>query len=244
MPNPDIRWLPALAPPTIATVSTSAAPGGLDVSSGEVGLLPLFMQSLDVFTFVLLAGSLIAGAVIVRCAMDIRSGRILPQSSIDRIDTLLSEGRVGELREFVKKDQTFISVAVRAAVAEEDRGPDAMSEAAEIAASTETARHFRKIDLLNLIGNLAPLVGLAGTVWGMVIAFASLGAAGGQAGPEELSVGISKALFHTLLGLVLAIPCLFVYGVYRSAVDRICSRGIVETARIVARLPGALTRDA
>jgi len=76
-------------------------------------------------------------------------------------------------------------------------------------------------------------------VWGMILAFTSLGVTEGQAGPAELSVGISKALFHTLLGLVLAIPCLLVAGVYRSAVERLCGRAIAESARLVERLPAS-----
>lgn len=241
---PIRRIAPLLALGTLIAVSPRAlAQGEFDVSGGEVGLLPLFMQSLDAFTIVLIGGSLVAGALIVRCVLDLRGSKILPDSSLSRIDTLIDEDRWGELKEFVKKDETFASVVVGAALREQERGRDAMVDASEIAASTETARHFRKIELLNLIGNLAPLVGLAGTVWGMVIAFASLGAAGGQAGPEELSVGISKALFHTLLGLVLAIPCLLAHGVYRAMVDKICSRGIAETARIVERLPATGTPD-
>jgi biopolymer transport protein ExbB/TolQ len=108
-----------------------------------------------------------------------------------------------------------------------------MREAAELSASEESARWFRKIDLLNVIGNLGPLVGLAGTVWGMILAFTSLGDSGGNAGPAQLSLGISKALFHTLLGLCVAIPCLAAYGVYRGIVDRLCTRGIVMASDIL-----------
>jgi biopolymer transport protein ExbB len=111
-----------------------------------------------------------------------------------------------------------------------------MREAAELAASEESASWFRKIDLLNVIGNLGPLVGLAGTVWGMILAFTSLGETGGQAGPAQLSLGISKALFHTLLGLCLAIPCLFAYGMLRNKLDKLCTRAIVVASEIVEYL--------
>lgn len=112
-----------------------------------------------------------------------------------------------------------------------------MDDAAELAASTETASWFRRCEPLSLIGNLGPLVGLAGTVWGMILAFTSLGETGGQAGPAELSEGISKALFHTLLGLVLAIPCLLAFGYFRSKTDALCTEAITETARLVGRIP-------
>ena len=81
------------------------------------------------------------------------------------------------------------------------------------------------------------VIGLAGTVWGMILAFTSLGEAGGQTQAANLSLGISKALFHTLLGLCLAIPCLFVFGLYRSIVDRICTRGMMVASEVVEILP-------
>lgn len=130
----------------------------------------------------------------------------------------------------------MVSRVIRAASAS---GGDrtAIREAGELAASEESARWFRKIDLLSVIGNLGPLVGLAGTVWGMILAFTSLGDTQGQAGPADLSLGISKALFHTLLGLCLAIPCLLAYGVFRGRVDRLCTRAIVVAGEIIERLP-------
>src|SRR5262249_11624134 len=72
-----------------------------------------------------------------------------------------------------------------------------------------------------------------GTVYGMILAFTSLGEAGGQTQAANLSLGISKALFHTLLGLCLAIPCLAVFGVYRSLVDRICTRGMLVASELL-----------
>ncbi|MEM0984460.1 MAG: MotA/TolQ/ExbB proton channel family protein [Planctomycetota bacterium] len=209
---------------------------GQDSMVERVGLWELFEQSIDIFTIVLLGGSLVAAAVIVRCVLDVRSSTILPQASIDRADELLENKRLGELATFAREDESFVGAVLTPALAARESGEMSIREAAEIAASAETARHFRKIELLSLIGNLGPLVGLAGTVWGMILAFTSLGATGGQAGPAELSIGISKALFHTLLGLVLAVPCLFVFGIYRAAVDRICTRGIAETSRMVDRV--------
>lgn len=198
----------------------------------------LFRQSFDVFTILLLAGSLVAVAQIVRVMMEIRGAVIAPRHATDRIGELLDNDRAGEVLHFAERDDTFVSRVVRAALEEEARGAAAMREAAELAASAECARWFRKIELLSVIGNLGPLVGLAGTVWGMILAFTSLGAAGGEAGPTDLSLGISKALFHTLLGLVLAIPCLLVFGVYRSIIDRVCTQAMSDGARLVERILG------
>jgi len=220
-----------------AATPAVAASGGLSGgASGEIGLWPLFVQSLDGFTVLLLIGSLVAAWLITLRIMDLRPSVVLPESSVRRVDELLRTDRLGELRTFVEDDETMVSKAMLAALEEEERGAEAMLDAGEMAASEETARLYRSIDLLNVIGNLGPLVGLAGTVYGMILAFTSLSVTEGQAGPGDLSAGISKALFHTLLGLLLAIPCLTAYAVFRQMVDRTATRGMTAASRSVERL--------
>jgi len=210
----------------------------------QLAMWTLFRQSFDIFTVVLIIGSVAAVALIVRNILEIRTGVIMPKKRTGRLADLVEHGRIDDARTFVKRDDSFVGSVIRAAMRESGRGRAAMREAAELAASDQSAKWFRKIELLNIIGNLGPLVGLAGTVWGMIIAFTSLGMAGGQAGPTDLSLGISKALFHTLLGLVLAIPCLLTFGIYRGIVDRICTRAMVESARLVELLPsGTASKD-
>lgn len=210
-------------------------------TGASVGLWGLFVQSFDVFTVLLLAGSVVAVTIIVRCLLDVREAKILPEASINRLQDLARANREEDLRAFARSDESFPARVLREVLdrplARRDR--ESMRETAEIAAGEESARWFRAIEPLSVIGNMGPLVGLAGTVWGMILAFTSLGDSGGQAGPTDLSLGISKALFHTLLGLTLAIPCLLVYGLYRSIVDRICTRGMLVCAQLVEAIPAS-----
>lgn len=198
----------------------------------------MFRESFDVFTVLLLMGSVVAGAVVVRCVFEVRGSRIAPLAAERALRELLDRGDVDGARAFAQSDQTFVSRVHLAADAARGRAGDAVAvrDAAELAASEETAAWFRKIEPLNVIGNLGPLLGLAGTVWGMVLAFSELGQAGGQANPATLSAGISKALFHTLLGLMLALPALTVFGFYRTVVDRHCNRAMVVAAELVDAL--------
>ena len=92
-----------------------------------------------------------------------------------------------------------------------------MKEAMETAIGEQTAERFRSIEYLNIIGNLGPLLGLLGTVLGMIYAFQAVQEAGGQADVGKLSGGISTALTHTFLGLFLAVPCLAAFGILRSS---------------------------
>lgn len=226
-------------PGTAAGGSPAGTPAGAIISpraaKGASDLWTLFQQSFDLFTVMLVLGSVVALAVIISCLIDVRAGRILPRQSINRIGDLASAGRWEDLRDFVARDESFVGRVIRVAMVAR-RSRQSVREAAEIAAAEESARWFRRIEMLNVIGNLGPLVGLAGTVWGMIIAFTSLGEAKGDTA-TDLSLGISKALFHTLLGLCLAIPCLLAFGVYRSLVDRLCNRGLVICGQIVEQLP-------
>lgn len=226
-------------------VPGTPAPSDGSTTSPELhtfGIWPLFQQSFDVFTVLLIGGSIIALAVVFSCMLDIRASRILPRRSVERIMALTAHSEWDDLRDYVARDNSYVGRVVRAAMLSARTGDrDAVRDAAELAAAEESARWFRRIEVLNVVGNLGPLIGLAGTVWGMILAFTSLGQAGGQADPTALSTGISKALFHTLLGLSLAIPCLLVFGLYRSIVDRICTRGMVLSSQVVDRLPNAGT---
>ncbi|MBL8757363.1 MAG: MotA/TolQ/ExbB proton channel family protein [Phycisphaerae bacterium] len=220
---------------SIPSAAPAATPGGGAGSAG-MSILDLFWESKDPFTLVLVLGSVVAVAIIIRCVFEIRAARILPSSTEGALRRMLREGRHDELRALIQRDETFVPRVLRAALAAgDDKG--ARREAAELAASEECANWFRRIEPLNVIGNLGPLIGLAGTVYGMILAFTALGQSGGQANPAVLSLGISKALFHTLLGLLLALPALAVFGFYRSIVDRLCTRAMVVSAELVERLP-------
>ncbi|QOI99930.1 MAG: MotA/TolQ/ExbB proton channel family protein [Phycisphaeraceae bacterium] len=214
------------------------------VLSQDGTLWSLFRQSFDLFTVMLVAGSVVGVALVVRCVIDVRGPRIDPPKARAMIGDLAAGRRWDDLKRFTASDGSMASAIVRAALSRPP-GTDraGLRDAAELAASEESARWFRVIEPLNIIGNLGPLVGLAGTVWGMILAFTTLGESGGQAGPADLSLGISKALFHTLLGLCLAIPCLLIYGLYRGIIDRHCTAAYLFAARVVETLPAGAARE-
>lgn len=241
-----LRWaaMAAIACVVLFVSARAMAQGGAPATGApaetQKSLMSLFWESRDLFTVLLVIGSLAAWTIIIVSIIEIRKSRIAPEEPARIIDQLCRGERPerwAELRQFVSEDDAMVCRIVRAAVSTPTSDRNAMREAAELAASEESARWFRKIEPLNVIGNMGPLLGLAGTVWGMIIAFAALSAAGGQANPASLSLGISKALFHTLLGLMLAVPCLLVFGFFRQVVDKHCTRVMVESADLVELLP-------
>lgn len=202
----------------------------------ETSVWSLFIESFDVFSVVLLIGSMIAVSLIVKLVLDARRSVIAPDEIVESLSQKLDSGSIDSFESSASDGEGIVASACSAAFRARSNGSAAMREAAEIAASNACSRWTRTLDLLRVIGELGPLVGLAGTVWGMILAFVKLGQAGGSAGPTDLSMGISKALFHTLLGLMLAVPCLLVYGWYRSVIEKHCNTAFEQAGGLVDRL--------
>ncbi len=97
-------------------------------------------------------------------------------------------------------------------------------------------RLFRRAELCNIIGNVAPMVGLFGTVYGMIQAFSLLGISGGQPRPDELAARISVALVTTFWGLLIAIPSLTFHGIFRTRIETLVSEAALEIETVLYQL--------
>jgi biopolymer transport protein ExbB len=170
-----------------------------------------------------------------------RPSVIMPQRTIDIIREMIAQRRFKELIDFTETDPSFVSRALNPAL---KRAPsfNSMKEAMETAVGEQTADQFRKIEYLNIIGNLGPLLGLLGTVIGMIDAFLALNASGGNAQPAVLAFGISKALVHTMLGLMLAVPCLAAFGFLRTMVDKYTVRASLIAEELLLMIKPAEAR--
>jgi biopolymer transport protein ExbB len=224
-----IALLVLLLGAVVVTVSTSfaqPAPAGNTPAPTQApaGLITLIMGHIDV-VFITIAVLSIAGlTLIIQGFMKNRRSVFLPEVSINQMREMISQKRYKELLDYTETDPTFVSRAVNAAL---KRAPNfsSMKEAMETTVGEQTAEQFRKIEYLNIIGNLGPLLGLLGTVLGMIEAFSAMQAAGAAgASPAQLAGGISTALTHTFLGLMLAIPCLAAFGILRTLVDRLTTQ--------------------
>ncbi len=106
-------------------------------------------------------------------------------------------------------------------LAELDLGWKEVEKAVEEALAEQSARLMRRIEYLSVIGNIAPMVGLLGTVTGMIIAFQQVAVSAGAAGAGDLAEGIYQALVTTVAGLIIAIPSLGAFAICRNRVDEL-----------------------
>lgn len=218
--------------------------GAVDAEKPKpMGVFSIILNNID-FVFVIIAlCSVIGVTLIIQGFIKTRAEVMIPQSSTNHIRELISQRQFKKLIEFTESDPSFVSRALNPAL---KRAPSfsAMKEAMETAVGEQTAESFRKIEYLNILGNLGPLLGLLGTVLGMIDAFSAMQAAGGSASPSELAGGISKALAHTFLGLALAIPCLAAFGVLRTMTDRLTTQGALLSEELLLMVKPAEAKTA
>ncbi len=195
------------------------------------------LWGLDITVIVVLVGaSLTSIALIFDAVIHLRESKIAPVGTTEHIRSLIDSRQLKELIDFTAADQSFVSKAMQAGIRRAHLGYGAMREGMESAITENSANLFRRIEMLNVIGNIGPLIGLLGTVLGMIEAFNALHHAGGQAKVSDLSVGIATALWHTFGGLAVAIPSLIAFGYFRMRLDKITGRAAVLSEELLESL--------
>jgi biopolymer transport protein ExbB len=229
-----------LSSPTFAQAAGAAAA----TEQKPEGLIHLILDHIDdPVLWVICALSVIGLTLIIQAFVKNRASVFMPEETTNQVREMISQRKFKELIEFTETDDSFISKALNPAL---KRAPSfsSMKEAMETAIGEATAEQFRRIEMLNIIGNLGPLLGLLGTVLGMINAFAAMQAAKGDADPSKLAGGISQALTHTFLGLFLAIPCLAAFGILRTIVDRLTVRGAMTAEELLLMIKPAEAKPA
>ncbi len=230
--------LPALAAVPAGAAASAPATAPAATNSGFITnwVFPIF----DYLILSMLGMASIAGiALAIDAMLHLRESKIAPPSSTERIRTLIADKDYKELMDFTASDSSFVSRALYAAIRRAHLKYAAMREALESSVGEQTSDMFRRIEPLNVIGNIGPLLGLLGTVLGMIIAFYNLKGAPGMPNDQivnKLSLGVSTALWHTFFGLFVAIPCLVVYGFYRTKADKIATRAALLAEELLEEL--------
>ena len=173
-------------------------------------------------------------SIIVEHFISIRRDSIVPDLILERIRELFGARRYNELIGLTDEDPSFLSYVIHAGLLEANHGYPTMERAMEEAAEERTAKLLRHIEWLNLIGNISPMMGLLGTVWGMIGAFYKIVEVGDMANPAQLAESIGIALVTTLLGLAIAIPALAVYSIMRNRIDSLTSEAMVLSQELIS----------
>ncbi|NQT16255.1 MAG: MotA/TolQ/ExbB proton channel family protein, partial [Planctomycetes bacterium] len=167
--------------------------------------------------------SLILLAVIFERIISLRRGRVIPKPFVTRFMQQIREGELDRKQAFELCTENGSPVADVLAGAVRKWGRPAVEvEQAVIDAGERTTNGLRKyLRVFNGVATVTPLLGLLGTVVGMIRAFNAIATADAMGRPELLATGISQALLTTAAGLTVAIPALILYMYFVSRVDRL-----------------------
>ncbi len=198
------------------------------------------IQAGGVVGYIILGLSTIALALVIMHLVQIRQAALMPAEQLETLDRLLSQGQVAQALEYCYDPEadSYLTRIMGAGLTRYQKsafGAFEIKNAIEEAGEDQTSRLYRSTDAVGVIGSIAPLLGLLGTVLGMVGAFESLSRTA-TPNHEELAASISLALVTTLMGLILAIPCIALHRYFGNRIDAFASDASREIERLALHL--------
>lgn len=185
--------------------------------------------------------SVVALYFIIEHLVTINRQRLVPDGVLEELEALIAHGEVNKAIELCKDEENY-SLSTEVILAGLHRykssefGFAEYRSAVEEAGEDQTGKLYRKTEVLNVIGAIAPMLGLTGTVLGMIEAFTTIARLEGMARPQELAGGIGQALITTLLGLVVAIPAMVAFSYFRNKIDSIVAEAGKRIERVMMPL--------
>ena len=213
--------MPAVAMLFVALLSTDLfAQEAAAAPKSENLLVKTWVALGTMYAIIFLVMSIVLVALVVRSLLAVQKNNFIPDDLIQGVDASLGEKNAQAAVEIVRADESFLGQVVAAGIGKLQNGKEAALEAMQIVGESETMKIDHLLSYLALIGNIAPMVGLLGTVQGMVASFAKIASSTATIKPSELAGGIEQALYTTLFGLFLAIPAIVIYNMLRNRVQR------------------------
>ena len=190
------------------------------------------LKAAGVIGIVILALSVAGVSLIITFAMQLRRDVMVPQDLLEHVEQLFEEEDYDAALEVVEGNPSFLSTVLSAGLPRIDRSYKEIETSMEEAGDQEAARLHQKIGYLSLIAAVSPMLGLLGTVGGMVSAFNVIASSTTSPKPAELAGGISKALMTTMMGLIVAIPMTVAFYFFKNRVTNV----IIEVGNIATEL--------
>lgn len=215
--------------------ASAQAPGAEGAApAADINYFDFFVVKGGYIAFGLIALSIVTIALTIEHCLSIRRATIAPAEAGRQIKELIDEKKYLEAIRFTSEDPSMMGYVLNAGLLEASNGFDAMQRAVEDTLDERSARLFRKIEYLSIIGNVSPMIGLFGTVVGMIMLFAEIHAADTFPGARIVADRIAIALITTFWGLAVAIPALSIYGVFRNRIDVLTAECAVTAEHLLA----------
>ena len=236
---------------TLAVVSavvfaTMSSTWQADAKSSKTFFAQFIIDGGPIVWFIMLPLSVITLHFAIDYFLTIRRKILLPPNfSIDIIKTIRLSGHE-ELTAKLAEKTDFVSLAVTRAIKSltaDRRQIEIQLQMQNVIAESlqeQSLKLMRKIEWTNIIGNVAPMIGLFGTVFGMIKLFNEIVLAGGQPRPDQMAGGISIALVTTFWGLLIAIPALAIHGIFRNRIESIAAEAALQGEMVLVEIESSV----
>lgn len=234
--DPDpVAVAPAQDPAAAPDAGAADAPGPAR-SSGAPTLLGWTIQSLGWgYMAIFLALSVTLVSLFVMNMLAARRDTLCPQELVDSFEEKLNEKEFQAAYDMARTDESVLGQVLSAGLAKLSRGYGKAIEGMQEVGEEESMKLEHRLSYMALIGNLSPMIGLFGTVQGMISSFQAIAIGGATPKPADLASGISTALFTTLVGLAIAIPAIAAYNILRNRVTRLLLEVGVTSENLMSR---------
>ena len=179
--------------------------------------------------------SVLALAIILERTLNLRARKIIQADILRQVRDLLAENQVADAMTLCRRYPSVMGRILLVTIANHDREREELRSIVEDAGRQEAATLDKNLGALGTIAAISPLLGLTGTVFGMIRVFAIISEKG-IAHPSQLAGGISEALITTATGLVIAIPTLIFYNYFTNKADRLIVEVEKHSYRVVETL--------
>jgi biopolymer transport protein ExbB len=188
----------------------------------QISYLQWAAQSLGwLYGIIFLGMSFSLVALVIMNVLTARHSNMVPSALVADFDKLLEGKQYQQAYDLAKSDESFLGHVLAAGMAKISGGYDSAVAAMQDIGEEENMRVEHRLSYLALIGSIAPMIGLLGTVSGMIESFRVIAnTTTGAPDPQSLAEGVATALFTTLIGLMLAVPAIAAYNILRNKVAR------------------------
>lgn len=181
---------------------------------------------------ILILMSITGVSFIIIYAMQMRRDVLVPPELLAHVEGLFDQGDYDSALDAMEQQPCYLSSVLTPGLLKINRPYEEVEVAMEEAGEMEAAELHRKISYISLIAAIAPMLGLLGTVMGMVSAFNVIATSKTSPKPKDLASGISEALMTTMMGLIVAIPMTVAYFIFKTKIDG----AAVEVSSIASEL--------
>jgi biopolymer transport protein ExbB len=183
--------------------------------------------------FVQIPLSIITLYLIIEHTITIKRQKLVPTGIARHIIANIRQFGYKQLPARMPQTQDLVSTAVKKAISHSAADAAQLEQRVAESLQEQITTLLRKVEWHNVIGNISPMIGLFGTVLGMIEIFNKMGLANGQANHAQLAHGISIAWVTTFWGLLTAIPALAVHGIFRNRIEAMASEAAAEAEMVL-----------